>query len=228
MCDVELLNYVADRVRDFVVKVYEGARGRVPISHDLTHVIRVSNVALKLGRVLGLNLRELKLLEIACYLHDIAIPLFGKEDHASRSGEFARKLLTDLGLCSECVRVVVTAISEHSWSSGLKPSNIISAILQDADRLDALGVIGFARVIAYGAYLGRAIHDLTEVIPQSRPLMENKYCVDHVFTKLIHLPNSMNFEVSKVIARSRLERLMRLVNELEREVKGLDIEVDGT
>jgi len=211
-----------DKVRAAVARIYRGAK--VPSSHDYSHAVRVARLARAICRAVGVGGREAALAEIASYLHDVAVALGGKEGHADQSAEEARRILAEAGLCEACVEAVTRAIAEHSWAEGRRPTSIVSAVLQDADRLDALGVVGFARMVAYGSWIGRMLHHPAEVLPRGREPDENAYTVDHAFTKLASLPSAMNFEWSRRVAEARLNRLMRLLEELEREAHARDLD----
>ncbi len=215
---VEGLQHVIKVVEEYVERVYSENWGKYPTSHDYLHVIRVLRVAEHIAEAENLSCEERLMLKIACLLHDIAIPLRGsKENHAAESAEIARKFLRKAGLSGEHIAEICRAISEHSWSEGRKPSSKISAILQDADRIDALGVVGFARMICYGEYMKRKLHHPVEIIPKERELNDEAYTLDHVFTKLINIPKTMNTNIGKAIAQERLRKLIELVKKFEHE-----------
>ncbi|MEM2137277.1 MAG: HD domain-containing protein [Candidatus Methanomethylicia archaeon] len=208
-------------VEDKVIKIYLDSKGNYPSSHDLLHVKRVLNNALTIASHMHLSDREIILLRLACLLHDISIPLNGvKEDHAIHSANYASSILIDHGLQAEDIEIICGSIREHSWRFGLKPSNIVSMILQDADRLDALGVIGFARMVTYGEVQHRNLYFDSEPIPKFRCVDEN-YTLDHTFSKLILLPDSMNTELGKRMAKSRLNILLWLIKIMQLEIEGL-------
>jgi len=204
-----------------VLEIYNSCRGNYPSSHDFLHVKRVLCNALIIADSLKLSFHDKFLLTLACLLHDISIPLYGvKEDHAFQSSEYAKHILLDCGLNSCDVEVVCSAIREHSWSSNVKPKSLISMILQDADRLDALGIIGFARMIIYGEFSNRTLYFEPEFIPRFREIDDSNYTLDHVFSKLIHIPKSMNTEFARNLAFKRLRNLLWIVKLMEFEVNG--------
>ncbi|HDH06932.1 MAG TPA: HD domain-containing protein, partial [Thermoproteales archaeon] len=206
-----------------VKRVYEENWGKYPPSHDFLHVKRVLRLAEVIGREEGLNSEEMVALRLAVYLHDIAIALTGqKKGHAEKSARIAEEILKEYGVSGETIRCVCEAIREHSWNLNRKPSSRVSAVLQDADRLDALGMIGFARLYTYGSYLNRRFYHEEEPTPVTRRPLENVYTLDHVYTKLIHIPERMNTRTGKIIAEKRLNRLKKAVEDMIKEISGKD------
>ncbi|RLE53186.1 MAG: phosphohydrolase [Candidatus Methanomethylicota archaeon] len=220
MSKVESLNEVIREVQEYVSKVYEDNWGKYPTSHDYLHIIRVLTLALKIADEEHLDSESILLLKLACLLHDIAIPITGcKQKHAEESAKIATQILKKYEFTEDEIRLVCSAIREHSWSKRKKPATLLSAILQDADRLDALGVIGFARMICYGEFMKRKLHHPTEVIPKTRQIDDERYTIDHVFAKLVKLPQSMNTETGKRLAKERVQKLLKLTEEFEKEVQ---------
>ncbi len=110
--------------------------------HDFAHIMRVIGTCKSIGSKVGANL---EVLIPAAMLHDVVnLP----KDHPERkqasqkAAEEAKNILRNLEYSNEEVNRIETVIIEHSYSLGKKPSCIESAVLQDADRLDALGAIG--------------------------------------------------------------------------------------
>ncbi|MCS7386853.1 MAG: HD domain-containing protein [archaeon GB-1867-005] len=213
------LTEIIDKVKVQVERIYEENWGKYPTSHDMLHILRVCNLAMIIALNENIGERELHLLKLACLLHDIALPMKGcKQDHASESAKIAKKLLENYKLNSNEIELICNAIREHSWTSKKRPSTIISAILQDADRLDALGVVGFARMICYGEYMKRKLHHPLEVMPKKRRVDDEAYTLDHVFAKLVKLPKSMNTKTGRKIANKRLKKLLSLIEDFESEI----------
>lgn len=207
---------VVATAREYAVKAY--SEGKAPPSHGLDHVVRVVGLCRWLAREMGLGSRETLLLEVAAWLHDIAIAVYGsKEKHAERSAEIARRVLEGL-LAPEDLEVVITAIREHSWRGGRKPSGSVSAILQDADRLDALGAVGLFRVFAYSGGLGRAFYHPDDPFAENRDLDDTTYTLDHFFTKLLKLADHMNTEPARIEAERRTLFMKKYLEELRREL----------
>ena len=156
---------------------------------------------------------DLEKLAVATLLHDVGRWLEGDlgRNHAEISADIAIQVLGN----SDFSREVAEIIREHSYSMAKKPSSIESAILQDADKIDALGVIGVARVFAYGGYKGRPIYaSITN---------PEKTSYDHFFEKILKLPDLMNTELGKKIAEKRVKKIKSFLEEMVKEVELEDI-----
>jgi len=212
---VDELERALGLARRHATRIYE--EGRAPPSHRLDHVLRVIKLSRYLAEELGLGEEERKLLEIAAWLHDVALAATGsKEGHAARSAEMAEELLEGL-LDEREVRLVVDAVREHSWRGDRRPTSHISEILQDADRLDALGAVGIYRAFAYGVHAGREFCDLEDPLAERREPDESRYTLDHFFTKLLRLGEYMNTEPARREAERRIEFMRLYLEELKRE-----------
>ena len=212
----DYLEEAVERARAYAESAYK--RGRAPPSHGFDHVERVVSLCRWLSEELSLSLRERALLEAAAWLHDVAMAIYGtKEGHAERSAEIAAGVLKDI-LPSKDLETVVSAIREHSWGQGSPPSSRVSAMLQDADRLDALGAIGLYRVLVYGAFRGRTLYHPEDPFAERREADDSRYTIDHFFLKLLKLKEYMNTEPAKREAERRTELLKAFLDELRREL----------
>lgn len=155
-------------------------------------------------------------------LHDIVnLPKDHPErKHASRmAAERAHGLLVDAAFSEAEIKHVQQVILEHSFSLGLRPSSIESAIVQDADRLDAVGAIGVLRVTSCGCRLGAAYYHRQDPFATARPLDDKSFTVDHFFTKLFQLPELMNTAAAKTEAAKRVEFMRDFLAQLENEIR---------
>jgi len=175
------------------------------LCHGVDHVLRVRDLALAIAE----KVREpvdREVLELAALLHDIG-RLSVATNHAERSAEIARILLELAGYPHDKIDMVVKAILAHSYTSHVEALSIEAKILSDADKLDALGAIGIARVFAYSGEMGRSIED----------------SVQHFYSKILNLINTMYISEAKRIAHERhrfvMEFLSRLFRELSMETK---------
>lgn len=144
--------------------------------------------------------------EAAAWLHDtVQRPKGGGPPGASaqRSAADARAFLNTLGVQANEVNAIAHAIEAHSFSGGLKPRTIEAAVLQDADRLDALGAIGLARLWAVAGTLGSSLYHPSDPAGSSRPLDDRAYGLDHIPTKLLRLPGLMNTRAGRQMATER-------------------------
>lgn len=168
--------------------------------HGLAHVLRVRKLALEIAKHINKHV-DLEVLEIASLLHDIG-RLKRNNDHAKVSAEIAQLLLELINYPEEKIKKVVNAILAHSFSENVRPKSIEAQILSDADKLDALGAIGIARVIAYGESIGRSFY-------------EN---LRHFKDKILKLKNSMYTNYGKILAIEKSKIVEEFVEEFEREL----------
>ncbi len=171
--------------------------------HGLPHVLRVVQLALKLAE--GRSDVDVEVLTLAALLHDLGRAFSGKRHHAEVSAEVAEELLRSMGLPDEKLEKVVNAILSHSYSLGVKPRSIEAEILSDADKLDALGAIGIARVFGLSALWGRGLEESLE----------------HFKDKILKLPKLMYTDHGRRLATDRVRIVEEFLKELERELAEL-------
>jgi uncharacterized protein len=200
-------------------------------SHDTAHDV------LHLGRVLA-NARFLAeaehatgatvdtlVIEASCWLHDVVQLPKGTGpagESARQSAVVARAFLTECGVESTQIDAIVHAVEAHSYSGGLKPQSIEAAILQDADRLDALGAVGLARLWVTGVSLGGALHHDGDPAGAQRELDDRAYSLDHIERKLLRLPATMNTRSGREEAERRAGFVRQYRIEFLREL-GVDV-----
>jgi len=134
------------------------------------------------------------------------------------AADAARPVLGELGFDSQRLEAVCHAIEAHSFSAGLRPRTLEAAILQDADRLEALGAIGLARLFHVAGQMGGRLFDPGDFHGRARPLDDRKFAIDHVRLKLHRLADSMNTARGRELARARLAFVSTFVDRLEAEV----------
>lgn len=183
-------------------------------AHDWAHIGRVSRTAQELAA--GLPINE-NCVVAAVYCHDlINLP----KDHPERkkastlSAEEARPLLKEAGFSEDEIALISQAVIEHSFSKGLKPSSVEAQILQDADRLDALGAIGILRCAAVNTQMKSLFYDPFDPLAEERELDDSKYMLDHYYVKLFKLPELMNTAKGKELAQTRVEFMKRFIKQL--------------
>ncbi len=176
----------------------------VDAAHDHAHIGRVlhtaRHLALEEGQV------DADILTASAILHDLVnLP----KDHPQRayasrlSASKAVTILRTLDFDDAKLDGVHHAISAHSYSAQIPPATIEAKILQDADRLDALGAIGVARCFAISGMLGRMLMDPVDPLAHHRPLKEQLYALDHFQTKLLRLPDTMNTKSGQRLGHQR-------------------------
>lgn len=177
-------------------------------AHDASHLMRVWSTAEELLR----HHPEADALVVlaAALLHDLVnLPKNHPErNQASRmAARHATVLLRDAGFPADRLDAVAHAIEAHSFSAAIAPRTIEAQIVQDADRLDALGAVGLARMFYVGGQLSRALAHPTDPLAQSRELDDARYTLDHIELKLAQLPHSMQTEAARQLGFKRLEWL---------------------
>jgi uncharacterized protein len=187
-------------------------------SHDLDHLLRVALWTLRCDPAL-----EPRLAVAAALLHDaVHVP----KDHpdrsqaSERSAELARDRLAAHGFGPAEVALAAEAIRDHSFSRGAEPASDLGRALQDADRLEALGAIGLARCFATGAAMGATLFDPEDPWAERRPLDDRRHSVDHFFTKLLRLPETMRTPRGRVEAARRAMVLRAYLEALAAELGG--------
>jgi uncharacterized protein len=162
------------------------------------------------------------IVEAGCWLHDLVQLPKGsgpKGEAARRSAQAAISLLIDLSVDHETAARVAHAVEAHSFSGGLPPQSIEAAIVQDADRLDALGAIGIARLWVTGAMLGGRLYHGADPAGCERELDDRAYGLDHIERKLLQLPALMNTPSARDEAERRAEVVRRYRDEFLRELQ---------
>lgn len=187
-------------------------------SHDISHLLRVwKNVCAIRDHEGG----DARLLLAATLLHDCVAVEKNSPFRSSASrlaAARATELLIGMGWDEESVASVAHAIEAHSFSAQVTPLTLEARILQDADRLDALGMIGVARVFYVSGRMGRFLYDPTDPQSTQRPYDDQNFAVDHFHTKLLHLADSFQTRTGTTLARVRHDRLKRCLDELMEEI----------
>lgn len=185
-------------------------------AHGWPHVERVARLALRIAIDLG-NV-DYDVLGASVLYHDLGRPLEGVLGihHALLSARLARARLKTLGWEREKIALVENAILSHSYSLsksiGVKPESVEAMILSDADKLDALGAIGVARVIITGIHVGRSICNSLE----------------HFKSKILRLPSLLYTEPAKRIAEKLRVIVEHYVKSLEEELGFYELCRDST
>ena len=174
-------------------------------AHDLNHLHRVWQVA----RTLLDSHPDADALVVlaACYLHDIVnLPKNHPERaQASRmAAVHARDHLARTGFPADKLDAVTHAIEAHSFSAGIAPTTLEAMIVQDADRLDALGAVGLARLFYTAGRMGSAFAHPNDPLGRERPLDDRAYALDHIEVKLATLPATMHTVAARTLAETRL------------------------
>lgn len=204
-------------------------------AHNMDHVNRVYNMALKLAKGEKVDLEVIK---IAILLHDIGgfkemKNSSGKFDHAFESAKIARPFLCGLGYPEKKIQHICDCIISHRYRTGYKPKTKEAQIVFDADKLETVGAIGIARQFVWvgknnahifrkldinkyarenlGGKVGGRIQDKTKHSPQLEWETKNKHILKSLYT-----------EKAKQIAKKRMKFSGKFLRKLEKEIKGLE------
>ncbi|WP_114792532.1 HD domain-containing protein [Niabella yanshanensis] len=193
---------ILDAVRTYVYREFSGEG----TGHDFFHLERVVKMALRIARQENANLF---LTELAAWMHDVG-------DHklnngVDRSEEQITAMLNQLNVPEHVTSQVTAIVSQVSFSKGKIAETIEAKIVQDADRLDAIGAIGLARVFAFGGSKQREIHN---------PQQPDQTTLQHFYDKLLKLKDLMNTATAKQIALERHGYLEAFLERFYKEWNG--------
>jgi uncharacterized protein len=202
---------------EYVKEILSGAEG----GHDWYHVERVRRTALYIRDKEGGG--DVPTIELASLLHDISDSKFngGDEEKGSRmAGEFLR----EQGLDQARIHHIQSIIKHVSFKGGFPQDQIRTLefrIVQDADRLDAMGAIGIARAFNYGGFKNRPIHDpeipLQDYKDSTSYHKSEAPTINHFYEKLLKLKDLMNTETGRAMARERHQYMLDFLDQFYRE-----------
>ena len=190
-------------------------------AHDFQHILRVYRNAEMISK--QEEGADLDIVLAAALLHDLVVyPKVSNKtiNSADESAEIAKEILLEYkNYPIEKIEKVADAIRTHSYSKKLIPSTIEGKILQDADRLDAIGAIGIARTFSVGGSENRSLYNPVDPFCESsRELDDTRWTLDHIKKKLLILKNSMHTKTAKKIAEQRTEFIELFLNQLRKEI----------
>jgi uncharacterized protein len=189
-------------------------------AHDISHVKRVVKNAMHLTDIEQSN----PMITVAsAWLHDcVSVP----KDSDLRSkasllaADEAVNFLSGTEYPADWLEDVHHAIEAHSFSANIPTRTLEAEIVQDADRLEALGAIGIARCILTGGSMGAAIYEPGDPFGEHRELDDRKYSVDHFYTKLFTLPETMKTQAGRDEANRRAAYMRGFLEQFRGEIEG--------
>lgn len=191
--------------------------------HDWFHIERVYKNALLISKEEKVNLF---IVQLGALLHDVADSKFHNGDDTV-GPQIARDFLQSLAINEQIIEHVINIIKHISFAGGNEAQTFTSpelAVLQDADRLDAIGAIGIARTFNYGGFKNRALYD--PAIPPNLSMTKEDYkasnapTINHFYEKLLLLKNQMNTSAGKKIAMERHQFMEQYLEQFYAEWKG--------
>ena len=204
---MKLENFITDpKSRELIERTREFAKSffKRDGTHGFDHVERVFNLCLHIGVREG---ADLEVLALAALLHDIARLMESRgevQDHAKAGAEIAEEYLKKAGYPEEKLKNVVHSIEAHRFSRGPEPQTIEAKILSDADKLDAIGAVGIARVFMYSGEHGRDI----------------AASLRHFEEKILKLKDLMYTETAKKMAEERHRFTEEFIKRILLEIEG--------
>lgn len=178
-------------------------------AHDINHLHRVWRNAQAL--LAQHPAADALVVMAACYLHDLVnLPKNHPERAlASRqSAALATRQLAAEGFPPARLAAVAHAIEAHSFSAAIQAETIEARIVQDADRLDALGAVGLARLFYTAGQMGSALAHPDDPLAADRPRDDRAYALDHIEAKLAALPAMMQTAAGRALGEERLAQLI--------------------
>ena len=194
------------------------------LAHDREHVLRVYAWAMRLAPEAG---ADVELAGATALVHDLVFVPKDSRDRAQggeRSAAAAPAVLAAAGYAQGDIAEIAEAVRTSSWSRGLSPTNALGVVLQDADRLDALGAIGILRTAACGQFMstgalpGRFYDPQDPFAHRGRPLDDRRQVLDHLPAKLLKLLSGMHLPSARAAAERRHAFLLQFLNELASEL----------
>jgi uncharacterized protein len=210
---------IIEKTIEFVKSTLADAEG----GHDWWHVYRVWKTSKHIAQFEDV---DMFIVELGALLHDIADSKFhgGNEEIGPQK---AKEFLQSEGVSDEIISHVQNIIQNISFKGGKLPQKFKSPeldVIQDADRLDALGAIGIARAFNYGGHKGRAIYN-PEIKPDLNMSKEqyknsNAPTLNHFYEKLLLLKDRMNTDTGKKMANERHEFMVNYLEQFFKEWSG--------
>jgi uncharacterized protein len=196
--------------------------------HDWFHIERVwkNSLLISEGEILKNPQINLTIIQLGALLHDIADHKFHGGDD-SVGPKVAREFLESLQVEENIISAVCNIIQKISFKGSTAKNEMDSCeglIVQDSDRLDAIGAIGIARTFSYGGYRNRQMYD-----PQEKPNMNMDWetyknnkgpTINHFYEKLLLIKDRMNTETGKKIAQKRHDYMCGFLEEFFNEWEG--------
>ena len=173
------------KTKYFIKEIFSGEE----TGQDFFHIERVVKMAKRIAKEEN---ADLFLVELAAWLHDLGD--YKLNDGMDKSEEMIEEFLSEIGVSFEIRSKIVEIVSQVSFSKGKIATSLEAKIVQDADRLDAIGAIGLSRVFAYGGKMKREIWN---------PENPKETSIQHFYDKLLKIKEKINTQSARTIAEER-------------------------
>jgi len=187
-------------------------------AHDLGHILRVARLAHLLAKEAG---ADPEVCVAGALLHDL---VYRPKNHpeSARTAQMAAELVPrwccEIPGLESRAEAIAAAVASHSWSGGGTPGSLEAAVVQDADRLEALGAIGVARVFATGASFGASLWHPMDPWAEGRDLDDKAWSLDHFERKLLKLAADMKTHAGQRLAADRQRAMLAYLDALRSEL----------
>ena len=204
--------------RELEFREYLVSRASSDSAHDISHIERVVQNARKYAVVEQANP---EVVIPAAWLHDCVTVPKNSPDRAYASilaATEASKFLLSINCDKGILEQIIHAIESHSYSANIQPRTLEAKIVQDADRIDALGAIGISRCLLVGGSLNRSLYSQIDPFCGNREPEDEKYCIDHFFRKLFNIAETLHTEAARADAEKRVKFMKIYLTELSIEI----------
>lgn len=188
-------------------------------AHDLAHILRVARLAGRMARVEG---ADADVAVAGALLHDL---VYRPKNHpesprtAELSADLAAAWCAAIPALAPKAEAIIHTVAAHSWSGGTEARTREAQVVQDADRLEAIGAIGIARVFATGASFRSRLWHPEDPWAERRDLDDKAYTLDHFFKKLLKLEARMTTAEGRRLAQARQKALLAYLEALRTELE---------
>ncbi|NRA60130.1 MAG: HD domain-containing protein [Psychrobium sp.] len=193
-------------------------RMRLDAAHDIAHIERVvsTGIALAISEDADLNV-----VIPACWLHDcVNVPKDSPQRSVGSklSAKRANQFLMQINYPRKYFSDIEHAISAHSYSANIPTTTVEARVVQDADRLDALGAVGLSRCLMLAPSFGSQLYHPSDPFANQRVLNDKKFCIDHFYIKLKGLVDTMKTQAGHLEAKKRWDFMQSYLDQLANEI----------
>jgi uncharacterized protein len=212
---------IINKVEIEAKKFFDGASG----CHDWSHVQRVHDLAMHIGKAEGVNQ---SVLSLACFLHDIGrkeeMESRGSFCHAEKGAKLAKDILAKYDIDQDLVENILHCIISHRYRNEHIPKTIEAKVLFDADKLDSIGAVGVGRDFLFAGYLGHALYtgnekELLRLGKSYSYTVDDTAIMEYEF-KLKNVKDKILTESGKKIALGRHNFMVEFFERFWKEVRG--------
>jgi uncharacterized protein len=206
-----------EKIKEEAKTYFKNAKG----SHDWSHVERVYNLALRIGKK---EKADLEVIKLAAILHDIGRKIEdetnGKIDHAEIGAKMAKEILEKYNVEKEKIEKVVYCIQTHRFRKNKIPETKEAKVLFDADKLDSIGAIGIGRAFLFAGEIGAKFYDKDVDVKKIKDYSRDDTVYREYMVKLRKIKNKMFTKEGKRIAEERHRFMVEFFKRLDKEVEG--------